>query len=116
MNRKTAFLMGLCALMAGCANEERNGIIGGADNATGIVVTDSVRTVTATATDRAEQPSIVDSALIIVDDKEITKEEFDAINLGDVESFTVLKAPSAIKAYGEKGEKGVVIIEMKKKQ
>lgn len=106
--------MGLCALMAGCANEERNGIIGGADNTTGIVVTDSVRTVTATATDRAEQPSIVDSALIIVDDKEVTKEEVSGLNRDSIASVTVLKDSAGIALYGEKGKNGVVYIKTKK--
>ena len=98
-------LAGVCALLAGCAPEAQNEVIGGADNATGIVVADGVDTVAST-----------DHTLIFVDDKEITKEEFNAIKVEDIESFTVLKDSAAVQIYGERGKDGVVLIKMKKKE
>lgn len=56
------------------------------------------------------------SPLILVDGKEATKEEIEAINPDDVDSISVWKEPSALVKYGEKGKNGVVEIFMKKKK
>ncbi|WP_165021830.1 M56 family metallopeptidase [Dysgonomonas sp. ZJ279] len=53
-------------------------------------------------------------ALIIIDGKEASQVELDAINTDNIESISVLKAESAIQPYGEKGKNGVIIIIMKK--
>lgn len=54
--------------------------------------------------------------LIILDGKEITKEQMDAISPNDIEAISVLKDKSAIEAYGEKGKDGVIIITSKVKK
>ena len=51
--------------------------------------------------------------LIILDGKEISNEEMEAINPDDIESVDVTKGEKAAK-YGEKGKNGVVIITLKK--
>lgn len=52
--------------------------------------------------------------LIMFDDKEITKQEMDAINPETIQSISVLKDKSATELYGDKGKNGVVIVTSKK--
>lgn len=54
------------------------------------------------------------SPLYYLDGKEVTKEDFNKLAPGNIESVTVLKGDNAIKKYGEKGKDGVVEILMKK--
>jgi hypothetical protein len=52
--------------------------------------------------------------LILVDGKEVTKEEMNRIDPLTIESVSVFKNVSAIEKYGEKGVKGVIEIKLKK--
>lgn len=54
--------------------------------------------------------------LIIVDGKEISREEMEKIHPSTIESVSVLKQESATILYGEKGKNGVILITMKKEQ
>ena len=47
--------------------------------------------------------------LIILDGKTISKEEFNKIDPGTIESFSVLKGNNATDLYGEQAKNGVVI-------
>lgn len=51
--------------------------------------------------------------LILVDEKEITKERLDVLDPEKIESISVLKDKSAASVYGEKGKNGVVLIRTK---
>ena len=59
--------------------------------------------------DSNEQP------LIILNNKEISKTEMNAISPNDIESVEVLKNENAIKSYGNKGKDGVIVINTKNK-
>lgn len=65
----------------------------------------------------ANGPIVISKALgplIIVDGKEMTHEEMSMIKSEDVASVNVLKAGSdAAKSYGEKGNKGVIMVTTK---
>ncbi len=52
--------------------------------------------------------------MIMLDGKEITKEQLDALAPEKIESISVLKDESAQKLYGDKGVNGVIVIETKK--
>jgi bla regulator protein BlaR1 len=52
--------------------------------------------------------------LIIIDGKETTKEKFNKLPAGDIQSISVLKDEAA-KIYGDKGKNGVLVITTKKK-
>ena len=54
--------------------------------------------------------------LYILNGKEISKEEMDAIKPDSIEKVEVLKGESATKKYGEKGENGVILITTKDKK
>lgn len=54
--------------------------------------------------------------LYILNGKEITSQEMDAINKEDIESVNVLKNKIAVEKYGDKAVNGVVEIKLKKKQ
>jgi TonB-dependent SusC/RagA subfamily outer membrane receptor len=56
-----------------------------------------------------------DNVLYIIDGKEATSEDINALNPNTIESISVLKDNSAVKLYGEKGKNGVIIIKTKKK-
>lgn len=59
---------------------------------------------------------VQNKALIVIDGKIIEGEEWkDIIKPEEIEKIDVLKGEAAIKAYGEKGENGVLIITKKKK-
>ncbi|MDR3340723.1 MAG: hypothetical protein LBT25_11660 [Candidatus Symbiothrix sp.] len=51
--------------------------------------------------------------LYIVDDKEISAGEYEALSPDKIGSVSILKGETAIKHYGEKGKNGVIIIETK---
>ena len=55
-----------------------------------------------------------ESALFILDGKEITKAQLKEINPATLESIQILKDEKAVEGYGEKGRNGVVIITSKK--
>jgi TonB family protein len=57
----------------------------------------------------------VNPPLVYVDGKEIKYEDLKNIKPEGIESVSVLKDDAAVKAYGEKGKNGVVIITSKKK-
>ncbi len=54
--------------------------------------------------------------LIIIDGRQISKSELDAINSKDIESVTVLKGESATKLHGDKGKNGVIIVKLRTPQ
>lgn len=51
--------------------------------------------------------------LLLLDGKEISKEEMSKLNPKAIEAVNVLKGPGAIEKYGEKGKNGVVEITLK---
>lgn len=52
-------------------------------------------------------------ALIVVDGIEVSPESFSKMNAEDIKSMTVLKGNSAVELYGDKGRKGVIVVETK---
>ena len=52
-------------------------------------------------------------ALIVVDGTEVSPESFSKMNAEDINSMTVLKEKSAVMLYGDKGRKGVILVETK---
>lgn len=52
-------------------------------------------------------------ALIVVDGTEVSPESFSKMNAEDIKSMTVLKEKSAVMLYGDKGRKGVIVVETK---
>lgn len=54
--------------------------------------------------------------LIMVDGKEITGEQMEAINPDMIESISVLKDKESVKIYGAKAEHGVILITLKGKK
>ncbi|MFD1614799.1 M56 family metallopeptidase [Gelatiniphilus marinus] len=58
---------------------------------------------------------IKDTALYILDGKEIKKDKFESIDPNDIESVNVVKGASAIKKYGKKAKDGVIEITIKQK-
>ena len=52
-------------------------------------------------------------ALIVVDGTEVSPESFSKMNAEDIKSMTVLKGNSAVMLYGDKGRKGVIVVETK---
>ena len=57
----------------------------------------------------------MDKALIIVDGKTITNEVFKKIKPEDIATVNVFKDDAALKAYGDKGKNGVIVVTTKKK-
>jgi hypothetical protein len=57
-----------------------------------------------------------DAPLYIVDDVETTAEEISKLDPKLIESINVLKTAKDIEPYGEKGKRGVILIEMKGKK
>ncbi|ACU93284.1 conserved hypothetical protein [Capnocytophaga ochracea DSM 7271] len=51
---------------------------------------------------------------VLIDDNKVSSIFLNAIEPNDIENIKVLKDPSATALYGSKGEKGVVIITLKK--
>lgn len=52
-------------------------------------------------------------ALIVVDGTEVSPESFSKMNAEDIKSMTVLKEKAAVMLYGDKGRKGVIVVETK---
>lgn len=52
-------------------------------------------------------------ALIVVDGTEVSPESFSKMNAEDIKSMTVLKEKTAVMLYGDKGRKGVIVVETK---
>jgi TonB family protein len=67
---------------------------------------------TSTANEAQTQKEM-SKALIMVDGKEITREEMEKINPESIESVSVLKDKSAVSLYGEKAKDGAVLIKLK---
>lgn len=63
------------------------------------------------------QPQVVNfnGPLYILDNKEISEHEMRALEVSKITSITVLKDSTSIARYGERGRRGVVIIEMSDK-
>lgn len=61
----------------------------------------------------ATSSGLKDKVLIIIDGKESTKAEMEAIDKGTIESVSVLKDQSATALYGEKGKDGVIVVKTK---
>ena len=57
--------------------------------------------------------SLLDSVLVIVDGKEVTRSILNAINVDRIMSFSVLKDAASTAVYGEKGKNGVILITLK---
>ena len=57
--------------------------------------------------------SLLDSALVIVDGKEVTQSILNAINVDRIMSFSVLKDAASTAIYGERGKNGVILITLK---
>lgn len=57
-----------------------------------------------------------ENPLILLNGKEITKKELQALNPEDIETVNVIKGEKAIKAYGQKAKDGVIDIHLKKKE
>ncbi len=55
----------------------------------------------------------IDKQLIILNGKEITKSELDQLKVSSIGSINILKGPAAVSKYGEKGERGVIVITTK---
>jgi TonB-dependent SusC/RagA subfamily outer membrane receptor len=53
--------------------------------------------------------------LVIIDGKEVTRDEFQALSQDKIHSVTVLKDNAAMKTYGKKGKNGVIVITTKEK-
>ncbi|MDR1556930.1 MAG: hypothetical protein LBS88_07880 [Tannerellaceae bacterium] len=65
--------------------------------------------------DSLDLSAIKGNLLILLDEKEITKEEMNKIDPALIESISVLKdGPKVVEWYGEKAADGVIIIELKK--
>ena len=54
--------------------------------------------------------------LIIIDGKEATKEDMQALDTEAIESVDILKDESGVKLYGDKGKNGVIILKLKKQK
>jgi TonB-dependent SusC/RagA subfamily outer membrane receptor len=52
--------------------------------------------------------------LAILDGKEVSEQEINAVSPDKIQSINVLKGEAAIKKYGEKGKNGVIEITTKK--
>ena len=63
------------------------------------------------------QPQVVNfnAPLYILDNKEITEHELKTIEVSKIKEITVLKDSATTARYGERGSRGVVIIEMSDK-
>lgn len=55
-----------------------------------------------------------ETPLYVLDGKEIAEPDFKALKPDNIQSVNVLKGESAIKAYGDKGKNGVILITLKK--
>ena len=74
---------------------------------------DETQTKPLTIIQRGDAPA-GENPLIIIDGKEATKADMEALDSKKIEAITVLKDKSAIEVYGEKGKNGVIDIKMKK--
>lgn len=67
-----------------------------------------------TLSEKSFQPVHLNAPLYILDNKEITHADLEKIDADRIKSVTVLKDSSAVALYGQRGSKGVVIIQTKK--
>jgi N-acetylmuramoyl-L-alanine amidase len=58
-------------------------------------------------------PVKIKTPLYIINGKESTKEDFEKIDKDQIEDVRVIKQPTALQVYGEKGKNGVVIVNSK---
>ncbi len=59
-------------------------------------------------------PQELPAVLYILDGEEVSQEKINELNPATIESIDVLKDENAVKAYGERGRKGVIVIKTKK--
>jgi hypothetical protein len=57
-----------------------------------------------------------DKALFIIDEKEVTKKEFDNLDPNNIATINIFKGESATEKYGNKGKDGAIVITTKKKK
>jgi TonB-dependent SusC/RagA subfamily outer membrane receptor len=57
--------------------------------------------------------SDIENQVIILDGKEISKSDLDQIKVSNIGTINILKGAAAVSKYGEKGEKGVIVITTK---
>jgi outer membrane receptor for ferrienterochelin and colicin len=50
---------------------------------------------------------------MLINGKSASKEDFELLNLDQIESISVIKGKEAIEKYGKKAKEGVIIIIMK---
>ncbi len=58
--------------------------------------------------------TLVEQSLILVDGKEISRDQLSAIEPDRIESINVVKGDQAVALYGEKAKKGAIVVTMKK--
>jgi TonB-dependent SusC/RagA subfamily outer membrane receptor len=66
--------------------------------------------------DRPLEVSQLNSPLYILDNKEIAYNDISKIKPDQIQSITILKDSTAVAQYGERGNKGVIIIESKESE
>lgn len=96
----------------------KNGVILITSKTNGISKTEDQSIITTTKDENQKSISISKNGirpLYLIDGKEISKEEMEAIDPNTIESVDVLKDESVTKKYGKKGENGVIMITTKKK-
>jgi len=57
---------------------------------------------------------IPDNAMFMLDGKEVSKRQYEAVNPNSISTVSILKDQSAIAVFGEKGKNGVIVITTKK--
>ena len=107
-------LIGIAALLFGCTNNASKGAES-SESAGGVVISDSLIEAVSDSVRKSGSTILgLDSMLILVDDKETSAEDFKAIDVKAIESFTVLKDKASAEVFGEKGKNGVIVVKMKK--
>lgn len=106
-------LVGVCALAFGCANESQQGAANNENGLVDITLSDTMPVITAPEIPDGE-PTFADSSLIIVDDKKVSAEEFKAIDIKNVASFTIMRDDSSKKSYGAEDKAAVILMKTKK--
>ena len=106
-------LVGIAALLFGCANNAQKGVES-SESAGGVSSDSLIEAVSDSVRKSGSTILGLDSMLILVDDKETSAEDFKAIDVKAIESFTILKDKASTEVFGEKGKNGVIIVKMKK--
>ncbi len=61
----------------------------------------------------AKSARLIKNPLILVDGKEVSQEDYEAITADQIENIRLLKSPNLHERYGEKGKNGVMLITTK---